>query len=309
MRRFWPIIGAATLVTLLANIRAPRSALVTTWRWQDIEPGFWDAAASAFDGVSAKLLNGAALATESQFDAQAAASRANHLEIWAWGYHYARTAAEAESEGRAIGQQTKARGIRRYCLDLEGEWSGTGIDRRTGKPYPFTADPAGNAIRLIEAARRENPTLEIWWNGYSYRWSDFDVGIGRGPRKGLFSRDVALAISATGGGYMPQCYFTDRATAASATNGIPGRFSKHPDIFPPDQCCALVASQRIDRSTGVQWGDWFTPDGRGDAQLAAPYARTISAWYGSGSSGRMTGTTGAPPALPDLARRWKELRA
>lgn len=305
--RLLPIIGAAAAVTYLLTRPARRSAMVTTWQWKDLEPGFWEAASGSADAVSIKLMNGARLATESRADEQIALARRHHLEPWAWGYHYCRTADEARLEGAAIGGETARRGIRRYALDLEGEWSGTGINRRTGQPYPFTPDPEGNAIRAIDAAIQANRQLEIWWNGYSYRWSDYDTTIGRGPRKDLFSRSVAERIAATGGGYMPQCYFTSRATASSLVNGIPGRFSKHPDIFPPDRCVALVASQRIDRATGVQWGDWFTADGRGDAQLAAPYARTISAWYGSGSTGRMTGTAPAAPSLADLFRKWKEL--
>ena len=286
-RRIPIIIGAAIMAYVLS--RPPRrSAGVTTWLHSELEPGFWEAAEGAIDFVSAKLLNGSTLSSESKFDAQMLEARRRNIEMWAWGYHYARTPAEARAEGIAIGQATASRGVKRYCLDLEGEWSGTGVDPRTDKPYPQTTNPPGNAIILIETAAAANPGLEVWWNGYSYRWSDFDATIGRGGRKDLFSEAVAIAIASTG------------------NNGMAARFAKHPHIFGPAKCCPLVATQRV-ATDGTQWGEWFTAAGTGDAQLAAPLARSITSFYGAGSRGRRTGSAPKEPSLRELALQWKAL--
>jgi hypothetical protein len=313
IRPWMPLaLGAGLLAWLgLRRPAAGRRVGVTTWIHRHLEPGFFEAVAAVkTDFVSLKLLNGSTLSTESAPDTQLAQIAAAGARPWVWSYHYCRTPAEATAEATAAAREINRRlaqghRIEAYCLDLENEWTGTGKNSK-GEMYPVTANPEAQAIRFIETFHGLCPSVPVWWNGLSYKFSDFNVNNGRGPRVELFSGNVARAIAATGGGYHPQCYFFNRRTAQSAVNGIAARVQKHSDIFPREKRAALLGTQRLDKD-GQPAGLWFNAEKTGDCDLLAPHADIVSSFYGSGSGGRMVGSVEQNPPLAELMRAWKEL--
>lgn len=311
------LIGAGALAAFSwlrgarANGRSGRRVGVTTWIHRHLEDGFWQAAQDAgTDFISLKLVNGTALSTESAPDLQLKQIADIKARPWAWAYHYCRTPAEATAEATFAANEINRRldqghRIEYYMLDLENEWTGTGVNSK-GVMYPVTDNPEAQALRFIERFNTLCPSVPVGWNGLSYKFSDFNVTNKRGPRVQLFSDKVARAIRATGGIYHPQCYYFRRDIARSPVNGIVARVTKHSDIFPREARAALLGTQREDKD-GLPAGMWFTDAGDGDCQLLAPVCDIVSSFYGSGSGGRMVGAVERNPPLRDLMRRWKEL--
>ena len=138
-------------------------------------PDDWFDNAAPLYGIAAKIIDGD---SDKKFKDQAKqifaeADKAN-INKMGWGYHYARSINEATKEGTAAGKLANNYGIELYYFNCEKHWAGVWGE-------PLVNYPDKNASQFIDSFRREAPSCQVAWNGFSAENS--------GPRK-LATKEV-----------------------------------------------------------------------------------------------------------------------